>query len=83
MKRNLYFIPLVLFILSACTGANSQVQTATAAQAVTAIAPTQRPTEKPTPTEKPVEKTVILMGRGPGQNRCGTKKQGVLCSTEI
>ena len=46
MKRNLYFIPLVLFILSACTGEGSQVQTATAMQGETK-------TPKPTPTKEP------------------------------
>ena len=73
MKRNTYCILMVLFILSACTGAGSQVQSATAAQAVTAIAPTQRPTEKPTPTEKPVEKTFIMNGTFPSSEQIWDK----------
>ena len=54
MKRNLYCFFLVLFILSACTGAGGQVQTATATQE-----PTQTPTPERTPT--PIPRFAILV----------------------
>ena len=58
MKRNFYYLFMVLFILAGCAQPSAEMQTATASQEITVTAtPTERPTA--TPTEKPQETSII------------------------